>query len=390
MKRNLSILAALLWFAGICLAACSSGSGGGTGGTGIISRGAISEYGSIFVNGTEFDTSAADVIVDGVHKGTGDAAVMEHLNIGKVVTVSGVATDSDENALADQVVYRNDVEGPVNAITPVNSETLEIEVLGQTVVINTVTRLSGITVDTLALNNMVEVSGFYDDIGTIWATFVEKTGVFDSSVQVEVAGIVRNLNTIQKTFDINKLTVHYASADMDGLPEGVPVEGLLVEVGGTLNAGGELAAEQILTADALEFEEADQIEVMGFVTGFTSIYQFLIGNQRIHVETNAEVVDGTMADITAGVKLEVEGTLVNGILYAWEIEFWEPGQIEVEGIVTDVVSATQFYVRNQMVVTHASTVYVDGLSKDIQKGILIEIKGRLVQGILYADKVSFE
>jgi hypothetical protein len=33
---------------------------------------------------------------------------------------------------------------------------------------------------------------------------------------------------------------------------------------------------------------------------------------------------------------------------------------------------------------------VDGLSKDIQKGILIEIKGRLVQGILYADKVSFE
>ena len=62
------------------LVACAGGgsggtgySGGGVGGSGIVSRGAISEFGSIVVNGTAFKTTDTVVVVNGEVVGIGDA-----------------------------------------------------------------------------------------------------------------------------------------------------------------------------------------------------------------------------------------------------------------------------------------------------------------------------
>ena len=57
-------------FSVFLLISCDSGgggmtAGGGIGGTGIISSGTITAFGSIVVNGTEFDTSNAAIIVNG-------------------------------------------------------------------------------------------------------------------------------------------------------------------------------------------------------------------------------------------------------------------------------------------------------------------------------------
>ena len=63
-------------FSVFLLISCGSGggggmtAGGGIGGTGIISQGAVSAFGSIFVNGTEFDTSNAAIIVNGEEIGS--------------------------------------------------------------------------------------------------------------------------------------------------------------------------------------------------------------------------------------------------------------------------------------------------------------------------------
>ena len=54
----------------ILLTSCSGGggmsAGGGIDGTGIMSAGVVTAFGSIVVNGTEFDTTKASVIVNGV------------------------------------------------------------------------------------------------------------------------------------------------------------------------------------------------------------------------------------------------------------------------------------------------------------------------------------
>ena len=363
--------------------------GGGIGGTGIISVGTITAFGSIVVNGNEFDTSNAAVIVEGDEIGVGDEVILDNLEIGMVVTVEGTGSEDDESVVADRVIYNDNVEGPVESITVVSATRKDIVVLGQTVILNAVTVFKETTFDDIAVNDVVEVSGMSDDTGDIWATFLEKT----DGVVFEVTGFVENLDVDLKTFEINALTVDYSAADTSGLPGGVPAEGLLVEVEGTLDPiTGEMLADVIELGDELDPEDANKFEVMGFVTKFVSAFEFTVGNQVIRTDVDTLFVDGTADDIALGVKLEAEGTLEDGIFFAEEVEFWEPDQIEVEGIVSNIVSPSEFTVGTQVVQTDAETIF-EPENLVIVEGIWIEVKGVPVdisRSILVADKVSLE
>jgi hypothetical protein len=387
---NLKNLVLALLSALLLISCGASGSGGGIGGSGIISAGTITAFGSIIVNGTEFDTSNAVIIVEGEEIGVGDDIILDNLDIGMVVTVEGTVGEDGESAVADRVIYNDNVEGPVQSITVVSDTRKDIVVLGQTVILNTVTVFKGTTFDDIAENDVVEVSGLFDDTGAIWATFLEKT----DGVIFEVTGFVDNLDPVLETFKINDLTVDYSSADTSGLPGGVPADGLLVEVEGTLDPiTGEMLADVIELGDELDAEDVDEIEVMGFVTDFVSAFEFTVGTQVVRTDANTEFIDGAAGDIALGVKLEAEGSLEGGILFAYEVEFWEPDQIEVEGLVTGFVSASEFTVGDQVVQTDAGTIYEGGTQDDIALGVNLEIKGvpvDIIRSILVADKVSFE
>ena len=386
-------------FSVFLLISCGSGggggmtAGGGIGGTGIISQGAVSAFGSIFVNGTEFDTSNAAIIVNGEEIGVGDEIVQENLDIGRVVTVEGTGNLDDISAVAVRVIYNDNVRGPIESID-IDAETKEILVLGQIVIVNVVTKLKGTAFDTIAQNNLVEVSGLVDDTGAIRATFLEKTGEFmpDSDIIVGVTGFIVNLDIDLKTFEINDLRVDYASIDSGSLPQGF-ADGLLVEVEGTLDAaGGEMLAASIELGDEIGDGNSDQIEVLGFVTDVTTGFEFTVGNQVVQFDANTLFVDGKPEGILLGAKLEAEGSLVDGILIADEIEFWGPDQIEIEGFVTDIASDSEFALEDQVVQTDLETVF-EPEDLIIVEGIRLEVKGVPVdieQSIIKADKVSFE
>jgi len=376
--------------------------GGGIDGSGIISSGMVSAIGSIVVNGTRFDTSEAEIIVNGV-QGVGDDFVLANLDIGRVVTVEGTISQDGLNVTADRVVYSDNVAGPVTFVgvpDPVDND-LEIEVMGQIVVVNFNTKFKPDTYDyyDIALNDMVNVSGYLDDTGAIRATFIENTGVFLSGIEVEVKGHVMNLQDSGpvKTFEINDLTVNYTSIAGD-LPQGIPVEDQFVEVEGTLaSLGGMMTATRIELGDESDREDADEFEIMGFVTEIIStvgIIEFKVGNQEVHVDpATAVFVDGDVNDIDWGKKLEAEGRLEGGILYAEEIEFWEPDQIEVEDFVTAVVSDTEFTLGLQDIETDNQTVFEGVQPDEIQVGMLIEVKGvpdDVDHNLIFADKVSLE
>jgi len=383
------------------LMSCGSGgggggmmAGGGIGGTGIISSGTITAFGSIMLNGTEFDTSNAAIIVNGEEIGVGDDIVRDNLDIGRVVTVEGTGNLDAISAVADRVIYNDNVRGPVESIHAIDATTKEIVVLGQIVIINVVTKLKGTAFDTIAQNDLVEVSGLVDDTDAVRATFLEKTGEFipGSSIMVGVTGFIVNLEPDQKTFEINDLMVNYLLIDPSDLPQGF-ADGLLVEVEGTLDAaGGEILADSIELGDEIGDGNSDQIEVLGFVTDIGSAFEFTVGNQLVQFDATTLFVDGTPADILLGAKLEAEGRLVDGILIADEIELWGPDQIEVEGLVTDIASDTEFTVGDQVVQTDGETVY-EPEDLNIVEGIKLEIKGvptDIEHSVLAADKVSFE
>jgi hypothetical protein len=370
--------------------------GGGIGGTGIISSGVITGFGSIFVNGTEFDTSTADIIVNG------EEGSVDDLDIGRVVTVEGTGILDDINAKAVLVIYDDNVRGPVESILDIDATTKEIVVLGQIVIVNVITKFKNMEFDDLSVDDVVAVSGYFDDNGAIRATFLETLDI--STLTFEVTGLVESLNTDLKTFKINGLVIDYSTI-ADNLPGDILVEGLFVEVEGRLTAGGELLAANLEIADELGGDDGDEVEIMGFVTEIISengIIKFKIGNQEVHVDSDPQVViyvDGSPDDIAPGQKLEAEGSLEDGILVADEIEFWQPDQIEVEGIVDEVVfigGFPEFTFEdriNQVVQTNAETKFEDINKEDIEAGIPIEVKGvpqNIEQSVIKADKVSFE
>jgi hypothetical protein len=194
---------------------------------------------------------------------------------------------------------------------------------------------------------------------------------------------------------INGLAVDYSSI-ANRLPQGIPADDLFVEVNGQL-AAGEMLATKIELGDELDGEDGNEFEIMGYVTEITSdtdIIELKVGNQVVHVDPEIVVfVDGTPGDIVPGVKLEAEGSLDGGILSAWEVEFWKPNQIEVEGLVTNIASATEFNIGILKVQTNQDTVFEGGDRNDLALGVRLEVKGvpvDLNHSMLMADKVAFE
>lgn len=395
-------LKGLIWASlfSILLASCNGGggmsAGGGIDGTGIMSAGVVSAFGSIVVNGTEFDTSKATIIINGEEIGVGDDDIRENLDIGMVVTVEG-RINLDGSAVADRVIYSDNVVGPVESISDIDAKTKEVVMLGQTVIVNFITKFKETTLDTLAPGDVVEVSGYLDDNRAVRATYLEKKII--PILEYEVTGYVDNLDANLKTFMINGLKVDYFSI-ADNLPQGIPADDLFVEVEGQLAGGGEMIAAKIELGDQFDGEDGDEFEIMGYVTEIISdndIIKFKIGNQQVHAQADPELVvyvDGLPDDIVPGQKLDAEGTLEGGILMAHEIEFWKPDQVEVEGVVTNIVSAVEFDIGIQRVQTNpGTTVFDGGEPDDLALGVRLEVKGvpvDLIQSIIMADKVSFE
>ena len=379
--------------------------GGGIGGSGAISSGRITAIGSVEVNGTEFDTRNAEIFINGVKAGEGDDAVLDNLELGMVVTVEGWIED-DGSFVADRVVYSANVIGPVESVSDTDVTTeKEIVVLGQIVIVNVITEFEKTDFSSIAADDVVSVSGYFDQNGIIRATFLEKI----DDISFEVTGFVENLDRDLETFMINDLVIDY-SLISDDLPDGIPANGQFIEVQGQEFVGGrELIASSIALGDELDGEDGDEVEIMGFVTEIISendIIKFKIGNQEVHVDSDPDVVlyvDGNPGDIIPGQLLEAEGSLEDGILVAIEIEFWEPDQTEVEGIVDNVVFIDidgepfpEFTLEgreDQVVQTDAETEFEDIDKEEIEPGINIEVKGvpqDIERSVIKADKVSFE
>ncbi len=320
--KRLPLLVMPVAVALLTLWGCSGGAGGdgltaggGIGGSGITS-GSVSKFGSVFVNDVEFGTTAAVVVVDGAEKGSGDQVVLDNLAIGKLVRIEGPAA-GDGTGTAQRIVYNEDVVGPVESITVVDADTRKLVVMGQTVIADRQTNLVDLTLATIAVGNVVEVSGFGDDQGFIHAGYLKKRAdVYIPGSEAQVRGTATDVDALLRTFKISQLTIDYSTADVSQLINGTPQAGQLVEVKGTLNAGGTLAAALVEPEDILGVADAENVEIAGIVTFFNSISDFEVGGIAVQTDGATEFNDILPEDIGAGSWLIVKGSLNSGVLLA--------------------------------------------------------------------------
>ena len=342
-KKSLLVMPVAL--ALLILWGCSGGAGGGgslTAGGGIggsgVTVGSVSKFGSVFVNDVEYGTTDAVVVVDGVEKGSGDQTVLDNLSVGKLVRIEGPSA-ADGTGTAQRIVYNEDVIGPVESITAVDADTSKLVVMGQTVIADRQTNLVNTTLATIAVGNVVEVSGFGDDQGFIHAGYLKKRAdVYTSGSEVQVRGTAADVNTLLRTFKINQLTVDYSTADVSQLTNGAPQTGQFLEVKGILNAGGTLVATLVKPEDILGVATADNVEISGIVTLFNSITDFEVGGIAVLTDGATEFNDILPEDIDVGSKLIVSGSLTNRVLLADTVR--STAQVKIESNVSSVGSSS--------------------------------------------------
>lgn len=121
-------------------------------------------------------------------------------------------------------------------------------------------------------------------------------------------------------------------------------------------------------------------------------------NGQIVDYSSATLEDFPSGQIEDGLRVEAEGTSFGpgGELIATKVEFeddelpvGDDDDVEIEGLITRFVSATDFDVAGQPVTTTQSTVFENGSAGDLAAGVKVEVEGAVdPDGVLVADKVS--
>lgn len=335
MKKRL-MLATLPTALALALYGCGGGSSSdsstttaGIGGTGYVSSGTITGFGSVFVNGVEFETDSSSFDIEGVSGTQGDLA------IGMVVKVNGTINEDGITGTASSISYDDDIQGPVSGLTSLSPDQKSFTVLGTTVIadINT-TSYDGTNFDfsTLTDGNNVEVSGFYDATNQLMATRIElKDEFFDSSnSEVELKGTIAGL--VGTTFTLNTVNIDAYAAELRDLPDGL-VEGAYVEAKGTYNGVDTIIASKVEGKDD-SIEDADEFEVEGFVSGYASLADFKV-NQIPVDASNAELSPPGLT-LEDNMQVEAEGQIVDGTLIATELKL-RSGEIKIKATVSSVI-----------------------------------------------------
>jgi hypothetical protein len=322
-----------LLLSGILVSACGGGTGessqsAGIGGTGIntargVVVGKVTDFGSIYVNGFEFNTDSSEFFVDGMA-----GAMQSDLAIGMVVTLEVETMDGAYTGKAFSVVYDDEVQGPVSA-TPVDvpgsgGTRKTFGIFGQQVTIDdTETVFKGTSFDTLKEDNVVEISGFRSSATEIFASYVElKKDMVTVGSEVELRGTISGYSPPTQQFTLDGVPITFDNDTEIELESGSLANGLYVEVKGTYQAGPPVSvyAEAIEEEDREFGGDIEDLNLQGLVSSYLDISDFRVNGQKVdasNAEFSPENADMLLGN---GVEVDVKGAVVAGVLVAEELE----------------------------------------------------------------------
>jgi hypothetical protein len=284
-------------------------------------------------------TAFGSVFVNGVRYDVSAARLIKNgvavtqagLAVGEVATVRGHEDLQSGQGDANSVEVEDNVVGPIGSIDTGKNQ---LTALGQTIQVTAATSfgkgISPADITGLKPGDAIEVSGMADANGVITAT---RIGHAEAGEPLQVLGTVSNLAASTNTFNVNGLMVDFSKAKLGGFMSGQPANGDLVVVRGTQFD----AAAVSLKADTVQAATTDP----------------------------RESEDGTHA---------------------------ETGHVELEGLVTNYVSATDFEVDGAQVTTTPSTEFKGGKAEDLAgTNVRVEVRGMLdANKVLVADTVEIE
>lgn len=383
---------ALIALAGAAiLPGCGGGSdvaGISSGGTGSFTNGVITGLGSIIVNGIRYDDSAASVTLDG------SASTPAALQLGMVVriqgstvtpatTVGGLAT-----ATANSISYGSEWKGQALNVDPAGST---FTLLGQTVRVLPSTIFSTGKLDGTLSDRYVELDGFVDPRdGSLQASRVEVLAKMPD--QYRLSGIVTDLT--DTSFRLGSASINHASASKPAqLQNGLLVR---VELQTTPVAGAWVATEVRAEEFGDKLEDEDEAEIEGSITSFASNTSFSVNG----IPVDASRITPP-AGLALGVRVEVKGSVVAGVVRATEIELEDEATLDAQkyefhGVVSDLNTSLRTFVIRGYTVHYVLSPSPNATVFDLNgmvwaDGLRVEVKAQIASnGDLTATRIEID
>lgn len=375
--RGLCATPLALLAAAALVAGC--GGGVGSGGTGSFAAGPITGFGSVIVSGVRFDDSTAEVEdLDGTRRSRDD------LRLGMTVEIDGTAV-SGGAATASRIRYESELSGLVGVVDRAGGS---FTLLGQRVTVDDSTvfdeRIAG-GLDGLASGQPVEVYAVFDTAAQRYrATRVEPAA---PALGLRLRGPVAELNTAAQTLRVGATSYSYAGAS--GVPAGLAV-GQFVRL--RLEADLLPVPRWVVRAFGTALRplaDADGVKLEGLITAFGSPASFSVNGRAVDA-SGAGL--GSGAGLAAGVRVEVEGSLRNGVLRATRVVVRSDADVrdrgfELDGTITAVNGGgASFVLRGVTVNTGRPDLrYEGGTAVDIVERRHVEVRG-----VLSADRRSVD
>lgn len=372
------------------LVACGGGGGGsagvGTGGTGSYAVGSISGFGSVIVNGVRYNDDSSSVFDDDDNSSDSSA-----LALGMVVEIRGTLNDDGVSGSATSVSYHSELKGPVTAVN-VGAGTLTV--FGQLVNVTATTVFADAAgLADLAVGNVVEVYGLPDASGAITATRIEReaSSIAAFGGDFRVRGAVASLTGTAPSFRFSVGTVTVTtngSTEVDGtLADGVYVS---VRLNKTAAGDGSYEAVRVKVKSRRYEDGVNQAEIEGLVSEFASLSEpFKVNGYPVQLDATVTYEDGVAGDLADGVRVEVKGAVIGGVLVVHKVEFdheeddggadGSDAPFEFNGVATCSLSPCgnptgSIVVHGETVQYDASTQFADGVTLANLNGSNVKVK----------------
>ncbi|MBA6391556.1 hypothetical protein H4J38_12340 [Colwellia sp. BRX10-3] len=310
--------------------------------------GVITGFGSVFVNGVEYETDATTVTTD-----DNDGASETNLQVGMVVNLSGEVNEDGTTGDANTIHYDEQLKGPMDSIDLFANT---IIILGQTILFDDLTSLENFILSDLKPGDILEISGYFNADGELYATRIEKE---NEQTQLKIQARITSLDTVNKTFELNGLTIDYSSATFKDFVEADLADGQQVRVKGeysALDAGVLVVSEVKLKEKNENHDEGDNRHVEGFITDFESSSSFKVDGIAIIIDDNTEFKYGDASALMANVRVKIKGEFnADGALLAKKIRIEHKTNLSIEGAIeainlelsTVTVLGVEFEINNQ-------------------------------------------
>jgi len=311
--------------------------------------GQITGFGSVYVNGVEYETDGASYDVDDM-PGSGDS----DLAVGMIVKIQGSVNPDGVTGKADSISYDDDIEGIV--------ENLAVDAADPTIKTFTVmdvfiiadknnTNFEGeddpnFSFDTIADGDNVEVSGEFSG-DTLIASYVEKQDALDDDF--EAKGTVSEYDGNDQFVLIlkNMTTLNVTLAAGADIPSVGIANDQYVEVEGTIP--DRMGAPKSMLATKVELEDDDrldgsddeEVEIKGILNFDMDTSSWSVKGVPVAFDDNTEykpqALQDSIADMSAnGLLVEVEGRYINDVLQVEEIKL-EEDELKFKADVSDLV-----------------------------------------------------